>query len=391
MRDIIRATVAFGALRSRAVQNPMPLSRRFLLKSAASTAALWAAGGDSLRAQAPQTTTCDECGGVGFLPLRSRKPYVHIEGQPAPRGVDGVPYRFCPKCQANRDASELVEQQLARHRAVLDAHKKWEQDTGFELVRIETRHIVVHSQLPASEATKIGQAFETLTTHLQELTGSVELTPTRPDSYEQMCLASQDAYEHFREVMEKRHTQEQLGEMWSNSRGMTAFDHVLIPFFYEDARTIKRRPPAHAVCFFGGRKQLIVATESRGPRWLYEGFAEYCEFAALKRNLWCAVYNQNEGPEPGNWVPQLRQLAVKKELRPWPEQMSRELRNWNAKDYLQVFGMARFLLTTAPKSFLAYARSLKSQPESPKLLEEAYKMPLDQLEAECNRWILSAK
>ena len=51
-------------------------------------------------------TDCLDCAGLGFLPLKNRKPYVHIEGQPPPKAADAVPHRFCPKCRPDRKEQE---------------------------------------------------------------------------------------------------------------------------------------------------------------------------------------------------------------------------------------------------------------------------------------------
>jgi hypothetical protein len=363
-----------------------PLTRRSLLQSAGSLA--FASAGASLAA-AQVPSTCKTCHGANFLPLRNRKPYVHVEGQAPPRPADAIPHRFCPDCQADRDPLELVEQQVARLKVAFDSHKKWERETGFRLTRVETRHITIHSQFPVSEGIKIGQACENLAAHLQGVTNSMELTPTQPDNYEQMCLADKRSYDHLREVLERLYTPNQRGEQWSTGRGLSAFDHYLMPFLYETPQTIKRRPLPHGVCFFAARRQLTMATNSRAPRWLIEGFAEYCEFAALKKNLWYSVYNQNPGPEPGDWTSQLRQLVSKRELRPWDEQIERDLRDWDAKDYLHVFGMVGFLLNSAPQKFLAYVRTLRTKADSLAILEDSFGLPAANLQTECNRWLLT--
>ena len=338
-------------------------------------------------AQDPPPNDCPDCGGLGFLPLKNRRPYFHVEGQAAPKAADAVPHRFCPKCRADRNHQELVDKQTERFKTALDAHKKWEKETNFQLTRVETRHIVVHAQMPLAECVKIGQGFENLAAHLQNLTGSMELTCTRPESYEQICLLGPEAYEHFRTVMEKLYTADERGPMWSIGRGLSAFDHTLIAFFQESLQTLKVRPPVHGVCFMGGRKQLSVATNYRAPRWLSEGFAEYSEFAALKMNLWRTIYNQNQGPKPGDWVSQVRQLAVANQLRPWVEQTGRQLEDWDVRDYLQSFGMVAFLLQSEPKKFLVYTRKLKAGVEAEKALEDAYEKSIGKLDTECVRWL----
>ncbi|WP_425615600.1 hypothetical protein NA78x_005525 [Anatilimnocola sp. NA78] len=363
-----------------------PIDRRTWLKKAAAFSLATVASVPISAQEAPKND-CPDCGGLGFLPLKNRRPYFHVEGQPAPKAADAVPHRFCPKCQANRNQQELVDEQTARLKTARDSHQKWEKETNLQLTRVETRHVVVHTQMPSPECVKMAQGFENLVGHLQNLTGSMELTCTRPESYEQMCFVGSEPYEHFRSVMEKLYSLEERGPSWSVGRGLVAFDHTLMAFFYETPQTMKLRPPVHGVCFMGGRKQLNVATNYRAPRWLSEGFAEYCEFAALKKNLWRSVYNQNEGPKPGDWVSQLRELFAANRLRPWVEQTIRQLEDWDARDYLQSFGMVAFLLQTEPKKFLRCTRQLKAGVVAEKALEEAYETSIAKLDTEFGRWL----
>lgn len=362
------------------------LNRRDLLKIAAASALV--VGSSQLFAQAP-ANPCEECAGLGFLPLKNRKPYYHIEGQAAPKAADAVPHRFCPKCQPDKKDQDLVDEQTARFKTAADGHKQWERETGFQFARIETRHVTVHAQMPMPECIQMGQGFENYAAYVQNLTGTMELTQTRPENYEIVCLLGQENYEKFRTILEKLWTVEERGPSWSQSRGIAAFDHQKLPFFYESLQTMKQRPPAHGVCFMGGRRQLYVATNYRATRWLAEGYAEFSEFVGMKKNLWRTIYNQNPGPEPGDWVSQVRQLAATKQLRPWQEQMKRDLTDWDARDYLQTFGMVAFLIQTEPKKFLSLTRKLRSAIEEQAALEEAYEKPLAKLEADCSKWVLA--
>jgi hypothetical protein len=132
-----------------------------------------------------------------------------------------------------------------------------------------------------------------------------------------------------------------------------------------------------------------VQTNYKAPRWLAEGYAEYSEYVGLKTNLWHTVYNQNPGPTPGDWVGQVRQLAAGGQLRPWAEQMTRDLQDWDVRDYLQTFGMVTFLIQSEPKKFLKYTRNLRAGQEDAKALEEAYGKTIEKLEPECAKWIIA--
>lgn len=367
--------------------SPQLFSRREWLAASAAVASIAVSG--PLLGQEDLLNNCEECAGIGFLPLKNRKPYYHIEGMPPPKAADAVPHRYCPKCQQDKKDQALVDEQTERFKTALDAHKKWEKETGFSLTRIETRHITVHTQMSALECKEIGQAFENYAAHVQNLTGTMELTRTRPENYEMMCFLNEPPYQHFRTVMEKVYTREQLGNSWSVSRGSMAFDHFLLPFFYENQATLRMRPPAHGVAFMGGRRQMSLQTKYRAPLWLSEGYAEYSEFISLKRNLWHTVYNQNPGPEPGDWVSQVRQLANAGQLRSWETQMKRKLEDWDVRDYLQTFGMVTFLIQSEPKKFLSFTRRLRSGTDEKEALEAAYEKTIAKLEPECTKWLIA--
>ncbi len=361
------------------------LSRRKWLRIVA-TSSLCIGSVEAVCAQ-DAVSSCDDCGDLGFLPLKTRKPYYHIEGQAAPKAADAVPHRFCPKCRPGKKDQELIDEQSERFKSAMDANKKWEKETGFQLSRVEARHISIHTQMPAVECKEIALGFESYAAHVQDLTGTMELTRSRPENYEMMILLNEPPYHHFRTVMEKLYTREQLGDKWSIGRGMVAWDNPFIPFFFEKQETLRQRPPAHNVAFLGGRKQLALQTNHRSPTWLAEGYAEYSEFISLKKNIWRTVYNDNPAPAAGDWVSQVRQLAVARQLRPWQEQMKRELQDWDARDYLQTFGMVTFLIQSQPKKFISFTRRLRTGVDLTDALEEAYDKKLDQLEADGNKWI----
>ena len=69
--------------------------------------------------------------------------------------------------------------------------------------------------------------------------------------------------------------------------------------------------------------------------------------------------------------------------------MTRDLRDYDVRDYLQTFGMVTFLIQSEPKKFLKYTRNLRAGQEDAKALEEAYGKTVAQLEPECAKWIVA--
>jgi hypothetical protein len=316
------------------------------------------------------------------------RPFVWLKGTPSPTGQAAVGEQFCPMCQSAADAKALAVQAKEQLEAAMEKNKQWEVRMGGKLACVVTRHATVHTQLTLGQARNVGTALEGLTLHLKKITGSMLLTPTRPDSLELMLLWEKPSWERFRKVMESLYTIEQLGGSWYSAQQYNAYDHRVTPHMYETPQSVRTRPPSCGAVFLVGRRQLNLATDWRTPFWLVEGFAAYGDHAVHNVNRWFTVYDVKHIPV-GDWLADARKLASDTKLRTWKEIMNRELRDWEPEHHVQSMAMVAFLLETEPAKFLDLTKRLKGGENEVPALEGAYRATLEELEQRLARWLLA--
>jgi hypothetical protein len=333
---------------------------------------------------------CPRCLGVGRLPAKDTKPLVWLKGTPQPKWDAAVGEQPCPICQPGLTPAAIAAEFKEAVLAGLEKNKQWEERTGWKLACIITRHAVVHTQLTTVQARMVGNALETMTIHLKRITDSLLMTPTRPDSFELIMLWEKASWEQFRKVMESLYTIQQLGESWYSAQSLGAYDHFEVPHVYDTPQTLRSRPPSCGAVFLAARRQLRVASDWKAPFWLYEGFGAYGDNVVHKLNRWYMVYAQTDVPV-GDWLADAAKLANRSKLRPWPEMIQRELRDWTADDHIQTAAMAAFLFESAPATFLDFVRKLRrGEPEVP-AFEAAYGTKLDELDAKFSRWLTARR
>src|SRR5262245_58310 len=96
----VAGSLAAGSLIAQDAKKAAPKAPASLQEFAAQPAAGQAAIGQAV---VKLGTDCNDCGGLGYLPLKNRRPYFHAEGQPLPKAADAVPHRYCPTCQAGKN------------------------------------------------------------------------------------------------------------------------------------------------------------------------------------------------------------------------------------------------------------------------------------------------
>jgi len=360
----------------RPVQTPGPA------KAGSGKRTAGASSGES--AGAPQAD-CPACRGLGIVPLKPLRPYVHVEGSPAPKPQNTIRCRYCPKCQPDRDPQTLVQAEAERLKTAGRKHLEWERKTGWNLVRVETHHVTIHAQLPPAEARRAAMAVEMMTAHLQQLTKSMELTPTRPDNCEIIILWEKANYLRFLKLMEPQWAAE-AGKLWAMLPQMGGWTSGQTSFFYQVAGS--DQPPAHMAVHLAASRQLLAATGHRAPTWLYEGFAAYCEYAVLRKNLVHSVHYSSGDVRIGpNWPWEIRRFAAAGRLRPWKDLLARDLADYQAVDYLSAYAIVAFLINTDPAGFLDFVRNVREGLDGRTALEKAYGKSVEQLQARWLRWL----
>lgn len=358
--------------------------RRFLAATAAVATGLCVAPRE---ANAEVDSDCPKCRGTGLVPLSKPKPFAFVEGSGPFQAKDAVHAEPCPTCRPKADRAPLIDQAAEEHEAAGLLHREWEERLDGRLVHVETRHVSIHTQHQPAQARRIGLAVEAFTLHLQKTTGSLELTRTRPGTYQQMLLLGEPAWLKFRTVLESIYTQEQLGQPWLPARQFTAYDFPDIPHSYIQPERIRELPPEYQAVKFAATRQMMLATNWKAPEWLWEGLGAYGQQAALNDVRISTVYSSDKGPKGVYSFRDAKQQASQRKLRPWDDMIGRELRDFEAGDYFQSLGMVAFLLDSEPGKFLSFLRLLKAGTFCQPALEESYGKDLAALQAASVKWL----
>jgi hypothetical protein len=335
---------------------------------------------------------CLRCRGGGLVPHKDRGGYIFVEGVAPFKPELAAAGEPCPICRPLVGKEELVSAEKARHSALLDEHRQWEERTGWKLVLVQTRHAAAHTLLKASEAMKVGQSLDTLAQQLQKL-GGLALVPTRPETFGLVLLWEKETWTKFRAVMQTLFEPQELGDEWGLARDYNSYDHFAVPHMYESPQTIRQRPPSYGAVYLLARRQLLTLARGRKapsfqpPNWLVEGFACYGQQMTMGDVRWFSVYDPSRAPPIGNWQQQVRRLAVEGKLALWKGLLDRHLRDFTPADYSQSLGMVAFLLHEDAGRFIDLCGQLPAAANGQEALEAAYKKPLADLEAAAQLWL----
>jgi hypothetical protein len=318
--------------------------------------------------------------GLGILPLDPPRVYIHVEGEPVPTAEQAVRSRYT---DPDKDSTPLVEAEKARLAKAGELHLEWEKQLGYNLVRVETHHMLLHAQLPAAKAKQVGMALEAMKLHLQKLTGSMLLTPTRPEKDEIVIVLGKDMYTRLLGVIEKKHPNS-LGKNWHLMKSVSAGTVEQTSFFYyiNGANSV---PPAHMAVFQTASRSIRRATNYRAPAWFNEGFSAYCENAVLKRNLVHSIAYQNKDLKLSpDWAVAARQLAAANRLKPWNNIIQVELRDYEIEHHVQSYAMVAWLIQSDPQKFQELTLEFAQGKGSQEALEKVYGQPLEKIQ---NAWL----
>ncbi len=338
----------------------------------------------------PVDPNCPMCRGLGKVPFSPFRPYVAMEGTPAPKPELILPGRCCPKCQKGHDDKESLEAEVGRLKVGADKNAAWKQKTNWPLVLVQTHLASVHAHLPPAEAQQIGGALEALAKHLEEITKSLELCVTRPGDYEIVIIWQKPNYLQFLKVMEPEWAAK-AGANWALTRDVAGSTIGETSFFRTgDAGS---PPPTHMAVSMASKQQIMRATGNRAPTWLAEGFAAYCENVVLGKNLVHSIDYQVQNLQLSqNWSLDMQRLAAASLLRPWAERMfTLPLRDYQVPDYVTSFSMVAFLIRTEPDKFLDMVRAIRGGKDAPVALTDCYGKNVEQLQKGWLRWVANPR
>lgn len=330
----------------------------------------------------PATADCEVCRALGLVPLKNPQPYVWMEGQPVPKGVQAVREQFCPNCKPDADNGQLAAIEDVRLKTAMEVHLDWEKKTNWQLVRAETRRAALHSQLPPVDTQRVALALEAMNQHIEGLTGSIELTSTSPANCNVIILFQKPNYTQFVNLLKVDPVLGPARQDWSLV-GEVAGSWVKDTIFYR--YTPEGPPPEHQAIALVSSYQIRGATSYKDPAWLNVGYASYCENATLHANrvnsLEYALNNLQIDPD---WSLAVRRLAAAGGLRPWNDMFPKILRDYQAEDHLTAYAMVSFLIQYKPRKFLDFVKEIKAGLGAAEALEKAYGEKVPELQ---QRWV----
>ena len=323
--------------------------------------------------------------GLGILPLKEPRVFVHIEGMPAPKPQDCVRARWT---DPDKDPQLLIDAQAERLKTAGVRHQEIEKKLFYGLTRVETHQLVLHTQLPLAEARKTALALEAMKTHLQQATGTMMLSPLRVEEDEMILVVGRANYMRLLKMVEVEN-EGNLGESWhllpevsGGTVGRTSVFYVQEPFLYM---------ASHQAVSKAAGLSIQKASGERCPQWMVAGFASYCENVVLKKNLVRKVnYQINETPIGPNWALEVKRLAAARALKPWDQVMKLELRDFEAIDYIQSYAMTAYLFQRDPQKFLDLLELFADGGEVTPSIEKAYGQSTAELQTDWVRWLLRA-
>ncbi|MGD0094663.1 MAG: hypothetical protein ABSE73_32535, partial [Planctomycetota bacterium] len=290
----------------------------------------------------PVPLPCEKCMGTKFLPRLPFVPYVSLQ-RDMPNPAAAVPWQYCPQCQHEANNSALLQAEAERLKTVPEAHRRWVERTGLQLLYAETHHVALHAQLSEASLRQVAGALEKLAQCLEEATFTTVLCQTRPATHELL--------------------------IFSDQKGTTAYKHIRPRQGGEDderhrqfVMAVPGAPPVENQALFRlGRMFMAEATDGKAPAWLEEGFAAWCENAVAHRILNYPQTAAADAVKPGeNWNAALRRLASQGKLPRLDHVFSMSRGNMTPTDYAAGYSLVEFLLKSNPREFVRFVLELRS-------------------------------
>lgn len=321
-----------------------------------------------------------------LLPIKPFKPYICVEGEPEPDPANAVHAMLSRESvKAGYDPQVLIEEAKQRLAKARQKHLAWEQKLGFQLLRVETHFATIHSQLPAARTRQIAAAIETMGSGLQDGSKSLELTVSRPDTFDLIILKDEKTYLAFLQKM-KADWQPGFGDEWALLKEVNS---VSVPgtavFYYRPAPA---PPPEHSAIYQTAGEQIRQITKGNSPHWLRIGFSAVCEYAVLGQNRVQAVdYQKTDLPLTPDWGQALIRLAQASRLRPWRDLFISSVQDWEVTDHVSAFGVVGFLMKSNPYQFRQFLKQIANETDEFTALKDTYGKLVPALQQDWVQWI----
>jgi hypothetical protein len=326
---------------------------------------------------------CPQCLGMGTVPVLPPHAYIHFAAEPL-NAAAAVPWKYCPKCQAGRDAQALVTSETERLSAVAATNLHWEQLTHAKLTYLETHHVAIRSTMPETEVRNVGTALEQLTGQLEQLTQTTVLSQTRPDTDELFIAWDIQGYSAFLNAMMKQDPNHD----WA--LGLSSGGCLLPHLGMFNANHGLGVNPKHMALYQFGELLIMQATDNKAPTWLRYGFASYCENLVAKKNLVFAFqYEKNDVRFSDNWDNEIKKNANQGKLKTWEQAFLIQPVGMTSLDYLTCYSMVTFMMSTDPKLFPKFCLAIKEGLDSEKAFERVYNNDIKKLQQMWVTWAVA--
>jgi hypothetical protein len=285
----------------------------------------------------------------------------------------------------DHDPDELVEAEKERLKSAGQSNLFWEGRTGMKLVRVESRHMAHHCDLPVDMARRQGRAAEQLATYLQQQTKSVYLTQTRPGQYERVFVWDRPKYLKMIELCKSIDEFKGVND-WHLLSQCSGFSGRVTSI--TNADEADPTPPEHFTISGMGRRQALMATGSKSGDWLDCGFAYCCEYSVTKKVLIHYIdYQVNETRLGDDWFVEARRHLEMKKIRKWDELVRMPLQAWGSETHLSAFTYVAYLFSTDPRKFCLACLAIKEGQSDVQAIESVYGKSLEELQAACYKWL----
>lgn len=336
----------------------------------------------------PKPPPCQKCLGCGHIPIPNLRPYVYVYSERPPDPAAVVPWIYCDQCMKDHDNKQLPALEAERFARTVEKNKVWDDIfAGFKskLVHVETRHVLLHCELPVTVAVQVATVLDKLTASLQARSRSALLTQTRPDTHEIVVVATLASYNDLITALEKKAP----GDDWGMLRKSTGFSFSKLSVF-NAANSGSIGPSSMAIHQFS--KMLIsTACDGHAPPWLTSGFSSYCENFLTQRNLcYTFAYEMNDVKFGENWNQDIRKFATKGELKKWDYIFPIDLIGLKALDYLTCYSMVSFFMGDGQR-FAKLTAEIRDGTQSAPALEKVYGRPVKELQTMWVNWAVQQR
>ena len=252
-------------------------------------------------------------------------------------------------------------------------------------MRVESRHVAHHCDLPVDMSRRQGQAAEAIAAYLQKQTQSVYLTQSRPAKYEQLYVWDKPKYLKLIDVCKSIEEFKGVGD-WHLITQCGGFSGSITAI--DNAEEGDPLPPEHTTVSRFGMRNVGIASGYKAGDWLDCGFAYCCEYSIMNKvRVHYIDYQVNETRLADDWMVEARRHAQMQKIRKWEEMTRIPLQNWSSVEHLSAFAYVAYLFRTDSRKFCLMCLAIREGQGDVPAIESVYGKPIEELQKGCYKWL----